>query len=213
MDRRRNPTLPIYCSTRKYLQIDFTKSNGQFERCWILWDTLSNSSCRSAASFYGGNKICYIPFPGSLTITDAAGSDTVSLINSCDCKTHITSHQTVSVITAYFLAVAKYPEVQAKAQTEINAVVGPNRLPTFEDRDSLPYIEAICKELYRWLPIVPLGPHHLWGSFVTRPHRFLFFFFRAVPHCAVAGDVYEKYFIPKGTPVIANVWCAARIPV
>ncbi|KAJ7823535.1 cytochrome P450 [Mycena leptocephala] len=96
---------------------------------------------------------------------------------SCDCKTHITSHQTVSVITAYFLAVAKYPEVQAKAQTEINAVVGPNRLPTFEDRDSLPYIEAICKELYRWLPIVPL-----------------------------AGDVYEKYFIPKGTPVIANVW-------
>ncbi|KAJ7907006.1 cytochrome P450, partial [Mycena leptocephala] len=94
------------------------------------------------------------------------------------------SDTTVSVITAYFLAVAKYPEVQAKAQTEINAVVGPNRLPTFEDRDSLPYIEAICKELYRWLPIVPL----------------------AVPHCAVAGDVYEKYFIPKGTPVIANVW-------
>lgn len=55
MDRRRNPTLPIYCSMRKYLQIDSTKSNGQFERCWILWDTLSNSSCRSAASFYGGN--------------------------------------------------------------------------------------------------------------------------------------------------------------
>ncbi|KAJ7911356.1 cytochrome P450 [Mycena leptocephala] len=91
---------------------------------------------------------------------------------------------TVSVVTAYFLAAAKYPEVQAKAQAEIDAVVGPNRLPTFEDRDSLPYIEAICKELYRWLPIVPL----------------------AVPHRAMADDVYEKYFIPKGTLVIANVW-------
>ncbi|KAJ7723816.1 cytochrome P450 [Mycena metata] len=91
---------------------------------------------------------------------------------------------TVSVVTAYFLAAAKYPHVQAKAQAEIDAVVGTNRLPTFEDRDSLPYIEAICKELYRWLPIVPL----------------------AVPHRAMADDVYEGYFIPKGALVLANVW-------
>ncbi|KAJ6517274.1 cytochrome P450 [Mycena vitilis] len=91
---------------------------------------------------------------------------------------------TVSVVTAYFLAAAKYPEMQAKAHAEIDAVIGPNRLPTFEDRESLPYIEAICKELYRWLPIVPV----------------------AVPHRAMADDVYEGYFIPKGTLVIANVW-------
>ncbi|KAF8173223.1 cytochrome P450 [Mycena galopus ATCC 62051] len=91
---------------------------------------------------------------------------------------------TVSVVTAYFLAVAKYPDVQTKAQAEIDAVVGLNRLPTFEDRDSLPYIEAVCQELYRWLPIVPL----------------------AVPHRALADDVYGGYFIPKGTLVIANVW-------
>jgi cytochrome P450 len=55
--------------------------------------------------------------------------------------------------------------MQIKAQAEIDAVVGPNRLPTFEDRDSLPYIEAICKELYRWLPIVPLGMSHVSGTF------------------------------------------------
>ncbi|KAJ6585742.1 cytochrome P450 [Mycena capillaripes] len=91
---------------------------------------------------------------------------------------------TVSVVTAYFLAAAMNPEMQAKAHAEIDAVVGPNRLPTFEDRTSLPYIEAICKELYRWLPIVPL----------------------AVPHRAMADDVYEGFFIPKGTLVIANVW-------
>ncbi|KAF7332878.1 Cytochrome P450 [Mycena venus] len=91
---------------------------------------------------------------------------------------------TVSVVTAYFLAAAKYPEVQSKAQAEIDAAIGQNRLPTFEDRKSLPYIEAICKELMRWLPVVPL----------------------AIPHRAMADDVYENYFIPKDTLVIANIW-------
>ncbi|KAJ7482980.1 cytochrome P450 [Mycena galericulata] len=91
---------------------------------------------------------------------------------------------TVSVVTAYFLAAVKYPEIQTKAQAEIDSVIGSNRLPTFDDRESLPYIEAVCKELYRWLPIVPL----------------------AIPHRAMADDVYEGYFIPKNTVVIANVW-------
>lgn len=52
---------------------------------------------------------------------------------------------------------AKHPEVQRKAWAEMDAVVGKDRLPTFSDRDSLPYVEAICKELFRWKSIVPLG--------------------------------------------------------
>lgn len=55
-----------------------------------------------------------------------------------------------------------YPEVQRKAQAEIDAVVGKDRLPTFQDRDHLPYVDAICMELLRWLPVGPLGdtsPH------------------------------------------------------
>lgn len=52
---------------------------------------------------------------------------------------------------------ALYPEVQKKAQTEIDAVVGPNRLPAFEDRSSLPYISAVVKELLRWHVVAPLG--------------------------------------------------------
>lgn len=65
--------------------------------------------------------------------------------------------QSVSIITCYFLAITKYPEVQTKAWAEMDAVVGQDRLPNFEDRESLPYLAAVCKELYRWLPIVPLG--------------------------------------------------------
>lgn len=50
-----------------------------------------------------------------------------------------------------------YPEVQKKAQEEIDRVVGHIRLPTFEDRVDLPYIDCIIKETLRWYPAVPLG--------------------------------------------------------
>jgi cytochrome P450 len=51
---------------------------------------------------------------------------------------------------------ALYPEVQKKAQAEIDAVVGPHRLPDFEDRPSLLYINAIVKESMRWHLALPL---------------------------------------------------------
>ena len=52
---------------------------------------------------------------------------------------------------------ALYPQVQKKAQAEIDAVVGPNRLPDFKDRPSLPYINSIVKESLRWHLVAPLG--------------------------------------------------------
>ena len=58
---------------------------------------------------------------------------------------------------ALFLAMALYPEVQKKAQEEIDSVIGPNRLPNFEDRPSLPYINAVVKESMRWHVPAPLG--------------------------------------------------------
>lgn len=45
---------------------------------------------------------------------------------------------------------AKWPEVQKAAQEEIAAVVGTSRLPTFEDRENLPYIQALMQETLRW---------------------------------------------------------------
>ena len=55
------------------------------------------------------------------------------------------------------MAMALYPEVQRKAQAEIDAVVGPNRLPDFHDRPSLPYINAVVKESSRWNLVLPFG--------------------------------------------------------
>lgn len=57
----------------------------------------------------------------------------------------------------FFLAMANHPEVQAKAQAELDAVVGPERLPEFTDLSDLPYINAIVTELFRWQPVIPMG--------------------------------------------------------
>ena len=52
-----------------------------------------------------------------------------------------------------------YPECQRKAQAELDAVVGFDKLPDFSERERLPYINALCLEVFRWLPVTPLGKH------------------------------------------------------
>ncbi|KAF5345377.1 hypothetical protein D9757_013390 [Collybiopsis confluens] len=94
------------------------------------------------------------------------------------------SDTTVSVVYSYLMAAVLYPEIQRKAQAEVDAIVGKDRLPSFGDRESLPYVEAVVKELYRWLPIVPL----------------------AVPHRAMEDNIFRGYLIPKDSLVFVNVW-------
>ena len=50
-----------------------------------------------------------------------------------------------------------HPDIQSKAQDEIDRIIGHDRLPTFEDREKLPYINALVKETLRWRTTVPLG--------------------------------------------------------
>jgi cytochrome P450 len=64
---------------------------------------------------------------------------------------------TVSSATALTYILASYPEVQTKGQAEIDKVIGPDRLPFVSDREQLPYIHAIVKEVGRWHSVVPLG--------------------------------------------------------
>jgi len=56
-----------------------------------------------------------------------------------------------------FLAMVLFPEVQKKAQAELDAIVGSERLPTLSDRQSLPYMEALLKEIHRWHAVSRLG--------------------------------------------------------
>ena len=76
---------------------------------------------------------------------------------------------------------ARYPDLQKRAREELDAVVGPDRLPTYDDSDSLPYVHAIVMECSRWLPVIPLS----------------------MPRRTLTDDYFEDYFIPKGTLIIA----------
>ncbi|THH26661.1 hypothetical protein EUX98_g7525 [Antrodiella citrinella] len=62
---------------------------------------------------------------------------------------------TTAALVIFALAMTLHPEVQKK-EAELDAIVGSSRLPSFDDRDSLPYIEAVMKEILRWL-VTPLG--------------------------------------------------------
>lgn len=55
------------------------------------------------------------------------------------------------------LALANNPEVQRKAQAEIDAITGGERLPLLSDREHMPYLQAIVKEANRYYTVVPLG--------------------------------------------------------
>lgn len=50
-----------------------------------------------------------------------------------------------------------FPEVQKRAQAEIDSVVGQDRLPSYKDREHLPYCEVLVQEVYRWFSVVPIG--------------------------------------------------------
>ncbi|KAI0753238.1 cytochrome P450 [Daedaleopsis nitida] len=97
---------------------------------------------------------------------------------------------TLSTLQSFYLAMATYPEIQQRAQAELDTVVGPHRLPTFADAPELPYISALVKECLRWRPVVPLSLVHL----------------------SVAEDEYRGYRIPAGTAVVSNPWAYARDP-
>ncbi|KAG8738226.1 hypothetical protein FRC10_007130 [Ceratobasidium sp. 414] len=63
----------------------------------------------------------------------------------------------VSALLSFVLAMVLFPEVQTKAQQEIDMVIGQDRLPTAEDRPHLLYVERMVHEIIRWQPPAPLG--------------------------------------------------------
>ncbi|KAH9167707.1 cytochrome P450 [Lactarius sanguifluus] len=96
----------------------------------------------------------------------------------------ISLSQTTSSISTFLLTMVLFPDVQKRVQAELDAVVGRKRLPTFEDRASLPYLEATIKESLRFHPPTPLG----------------------IAHRLVEDDDVQGYRIPKGAIILPNIW-------
>ncbi|OJJ45126.1 hypothetical protein ASPZODRAFT_134551 [Penicilliopsis zonata CBS 506.65] len=93
-------------------------------------------------------------------------------------------HTTKMVLENFITACVAYPQTADKAQKELDSVVGSSRLPRFEDRERLPYLNAFLMELMRWKPISPIG----------------------VPHALVHDDEYMGFNLPRNATVIANQW-------
>ncbi|KAH9167840.1 cytochrome P450 [Lactarius sanguifluus] len=97
---------------------------------------------------------------------------------------------TTAAIQSFVLAMVLNPEVQRRAQEEIDSVLGHGHLPEFGDQDALPYLKAVLYEVLRWNPLAPLG----------------------VPHLLTENDVYNGYFIPAGSMIFFNSWAILHDP-
>ncbi|KAH9900103.1 cytochrome P450 [Xylariomycetidae sp. FL2044] len=94
-------------------------------------------------------------------------------------------------IISFILAMCVFPEVQRKAQEEMDRVVGQGRSPTWDDQASLPYAAACATEVLRWRTVTTLG---------------------GIPHAPIRDDIYRGYHIPAGTAITGNVWAIHRHP-
>lgn len=99
-------------------------------------------------------------------------------------------NSTWGTILSMMLYLTKYPELQHRVRDEIDVVVGPQRLPTFDDRPRLRYLEHFVQEVMRSMPLNPL----------------------VIPHRSIRDDVYNGMFIPAGTVVFANTKAMASNP-
>ncbi|TFL03965.1 cytochrome P450 [Pterulicium gracile] len=95
---------------------------------------------------------------------------------------------TASAISAIFLGLVLNPGQLKRAQQELDVVTRGVRLPGFEDRDALHYIDCLVLEALRWNPASPT----------------------AFAHRLLQDDEYKGYLIPKGSLVLGNTWALCR---
>uniref|UniRef100_A0A671NT83 Uncharacterized protein n=1 Tax=Sinocyclocheilus anshuiensis TaxID=1608454 RepID=A0A671NT83_9TELE len=93
---------------------------------------------------------------------------------------------TSSTVRQALLLMMKHPDVQERVQKEIDEVVGQDRWSSVEDRQNLPYTDAVIHEIQRNMDLAPI----------------------AVPHKMMCDTEYNGYVIPKGVmvfPLLSSV--------
>ncbi|KAK6186245.1 hypothetical protein SNE40_008318 [Patella caerulea] len=88
------------------------------------------------------------------------------------------------------LLLIAHPEIQKKVQAEVDHVIDAGQAPTLNDRERLPYTEAVLHESMRFCPIAPFG----------------------FPHATRCDTTIGEYEIPKGTMVMINHWALHNDP-
>ncbi|KAK6186251.1 hypothetical protein SNE40_008323 [Patella caerulea] len=97
--------------------------------------------------------------------------------------TRQTIHWTILLLIAH-------TEIQKKVHEELDKVLDAGQAPTLNDRDRLPYTEAVLHESMRICPVAPLG----------------------LPHSTRCDTTIGEYEIPEGTMVMINHWALHNDP-
>ncbi|ETS80084.1 hypothetical protein PFICI_07613 [Pestalotiopsis fici W106-1] len=148
-----------------------------------LWETLKRDTDQGTAR----DCFCkdfYLSSPADNGINDLLAAYT------CGGLIEAGSETTATTINNWTLAMTLYPEVMKKGQEELDRVVGPERLPQWDDENNLPYIRAMIKETLRWRPVNKFGMYH----------------------ASTQDDWYNGHFIPKDSVVVLNWWAIQRDP-
>ncbi|XP_074152027.1 cytochrome P450 2C19-like [Sminthopsis crassicaudata] len=89
--------------------------------------------------------------------------------------------ETISTTLRYgLLLLLKYPQITKKIHEEIDRVIGPNQSPCMEDRNNMPYTNAVIHEIQRYIDLVPAS----------------------LPHAVTQDIQFRQYLIPKGTTIL-----------
>ncbi|XP_057634293.1 cytochrome P450 2C70-like isoform X4 [Chionomys nivalis] len=121
-----------------------------------------------ASPWVQANHLEYIEFTMEnlvITISDLFGAGTET---------------TSSTMKYGLLLLLKHPEVTAKIQEEIVRVIGRHRRPCMQDRNHMPYTEAVLHEIQRYIDFVPIP----------------------LPRKTTQDVKFRGYHIPKGTSVM-----------
>ncbi|EDU45739.1 CypX Cytochrome P450 [Pyrenophora tritici-repentis] len=148
-----------------------------------LWTELKRATDAGTAKDCFTKKF-YLDDPAS------AGIDDLSAAYTCGGLIEAGSETTGTVLNNFLLAMVLFPETQRVAQEELDRVVGPGRLPEWEDEEHLPYLRAMMKEVLRWRPVNKAG----------------------MMHASSEEDWYRGWFIPKGSVVMLNWWAIHMDP-
>jgi len=121
---------------------------------------------------------------------EKTGLDDIALAWVCGGLFGAAQDTTDCALQWFIYAMLLYPETAVPSRKQLQEVVG-DRPPDFADQYKLPQIEAIAKEVVRWRPSAPLG----------------------IPHAASEDIIYEGYTIPRGTPIVANLYSIGHDPL
>ncbi|KAM4696332.1 cytochrome P450 2G1-like [Rhinophrynus dorsalis] len=97
---------------------------------------------------------------------------------------------TTTTLKHGLILLVKYSEIQDKIHEEIDQVIGRNRAPNMNDRNKMPYTEAVINEIQRFADVLPLN----------------------APHKVTKDTQFRGYTIPKDTEVYALLCTVHRDP-